>query len=299
MDRVVRRELPDAPVEALLVIDATTGQNGLAQAREFKAAVALTGVVLTKLDGTARGGIVVPITQELGVPVKLVGLGEGLDDLEPFDPGAFVDALLAPAAASPAGIRTGCLTAAAAAPRRGGPASPDRVSVLCGERRAAPRAALGKRRRSEPCRVEIHTRPDGLRRAASPIMEARSWTPGGDRLSARRSAAFMGDERARGTLPPRARNCDRTATPGSQTSGEPARASHPLRLSPATQGRRGAPRPHRAGPRGRPGASTASTPTRSTTTPSSRRRRRATSSARMRSGETSRRACWRAAATAC
>jgi len=103
MGRVVRRELPDAPVEALLVIDATTGQNGLAQAREFKAAVALTGVVLTKLDGTARGGIVVPITQELGVPVKLVGLGEGIDDLEPFDPGAFVDALLAPAAASPGG----------------------------------------------------------------------------------------------------------------------------------------------------------------------------------------------------
>ena len=98
MDRVVRRELPEAPVEALLVIDATTGQNGLAQAREFKAAVALTGVVLTKLDGTARGGIVVPITQELGVPVKLIGLGEGMDDLEPFDPGAFVDALLAPAA---------------------------------------------------------------------------------------------------------------------------------------------------------------------------------------------------------
>ncbi len=102
MDRVVRRELPEAPVEALLVIDATTGQNGLAQAREFKAAVALTGVVLTKLDGTARGGIVVPITQELGVPVKLIGLGEGVDDLEPFDPGAFVDALLAPAAEAPA-----------------------------------------------------------------------------------------------------------------------------------------------------------------------------------------------------
>ena len=101
MDRVVRRELPGSPVEALLVIDATTGQNGLAQAREFKAAVPLTGVVLTKLDGTARGGIVVPITQELGVPVKLVGLGEGIDDLEPFDPEAFADALLTPAAAPP------------------------------------------------------------------------------------------------------------------------------------------------------------------------------------------------------
>jgi fused signal recognition particle receptor len=81
--------------EVLLVLDATTGQNGLAQARQFTDAVGVTGVVLTKLDGTARGGIVVAVQRDLGIPVKLVGLGEGAHDLAPFDPEAFVDALLA------------------------------------------------------------------------------------------------------------------------------------------------------------------------------------------------------------
>ena len=80
--------------EVLLVLDATIGQNGLAQARVFSDVVNITGVVLTKLDGTAKGGIVFRVQQELGVPVKLVGLGEGPDDLAPFEPGAFVDALL-------------------------------------------------------------------------------------------------------------------------------------------------------------------------------------------------------------
>ncbi len=96
MDRVVRRELAGAPVEALLVLDATTGQNGIAQARRFKEALPVTGIVLTKLDGTARGGIAVAIADALGLPVKLIGVGEGLDDLQPFDPRAFVDALLSP-----------------------------------------------------------------------------------------------------------------------------------------------------------------------------------------------------------
>ncbi|MDQ4149827.1 MAG: signal recognition particle-docking protein FtsY, partial [Actinomycetota bacterium] len=80
--------------EALLVLDATVGQNGLAQARAFKEAVGATGVVLTKLDGSAKGGIVLAVQEELGIPVKAVGVGEGLDDLEPFDPDRFVDALL-------------------------------------------------------------------------------------------------------------------------------------------------------------------------------------------------------------
>jgi fused signal recognition particle receptor len=80
--------------EVLLVLDATTGQNGLRQARVFAEAVDVTGIVLTKLDGTAKGGIVVAVQRELGVPVKLVGLGEGPDDLAPFDPAAFVDAIL-------------------------------------------------------------------------------------------------------------------------------------------------------------------------------------------------------------
>ena len=95
VDRVLRRELPGSPVEALLVLDATTGQNGIIQARHFKAALPLTGIVLTKLDGTARGGVVVAISRELGLPVKFVGVGEGLDDLQPFDPRAFAAALFA------------------------------------------------------------------------------------------------------------------------------------------------------------------------------------------------------------
>jgi fused signal recognition particle receptor len=92
--RVVERQAP--VTEVLLVIDATTGQNGLTQARVFAEVVDVTGIVLTKLDGTAKGGIVIAVQRELGVPVKLVGLGEGPDDLAPFDPNAFVDALLEP-----------------------------------------------------------------------------------------------------------------------------------------------------------------------------------------------------------
>ena len=90
--RVIERQGPVE--ETLLVLDATTGQNGLAQARVFTEVVDVTGIVLTKLDGTARGGIVISVQRELGVPVKLVGLGEGADDLAPFDPAVFVDALL-------------------------------------------------------------------------------------------------------------------------------------------------------------------------------------------------------------
>jgi fused signal recognition particle receptor len=91
--RVADRD-PGNVTEVLLVLDATTGQNALAQAREFTSAVAVTGIVLTKLDGTAKGGIVIAVQRELGLPVKLVGLGEGVDDLVAFDPDEFVDALL-------------------------------------------------------------------------------------------------------------------------------------------------------------------------------------------------------------
>ncbi len=92
--RVLGRQLPDAPHETLLVMDATTGQNGLAQAKQFAQAVKVTGIVLTKLDGTAKGGIVFSIIRELGIPVKYIGLGEQLDDLEEFEPATFVEALL-------------------------------------------------------------------------------------------------------------------------------------------------------------------------------------------------------------
>lgn len=94
LKRVAGRQLPGAPHECLMVLDATTGQNGLAQAKTFHAGVGLTGLVLTKLDGTAKGGIVVRIHQELGLPIKLVGTGERLEDLQPFDPKVFVSALL-------------------------------------------------------------------------------------------------------------------------------------------------------------------------------------------------------------
>jgi fused signal recognition particle receptor len=91
--RVIRREIPEAPHEALLVLDATTGQNALQQAKLFGDKTGLTGIVLTKLDGTAKGGIVVAIRQELNLPVKFVGLGEKMDDLQPFDSEQFVHAL--------------------------------------------------------------------------------------------------------------------------------------------------------------------------------------------------------------
>ncbi|MBN1334759.1 MAG: signal recognition particle-docking protein FtsY [Deltaproteobacteria bacterium] len=94
--RVIGRALPGAPHEVLLVLDATIGQNALSQARLFGEAAPLTGIVLTKLDGTARGGVVVAVCQETGLPVKLIGVGETLDDLRPFDPVSFVEALLAP-----------------------------------------------------------------------------------------------------------------------------------------------------------------------------------------------------------
>ena len=92
--RIIGRELPEADVETLLVLDATTGQNGLLQAKSFLEAASLTGVVLTKLDGTAKGGIIFAIARELALPVKFVGVGEQVDDLMPFDPAGFVDALL-------------------------------------------------------------------------------------------------------------------------------------------------------------------------------------------------------------
>ena len=91
--RVIERRLPGAPHETLLVVDATTGQNGLQQARLFGEAVDVTGVALTKLDGSAKGGVALAIAHELGLPVKLVGVGEGLDDLRPFDARDYANAL--------------------------------------------------------------------------------------------------------------------------------------------------------------------------------------------------------------
>ena len=94
INRVIGRELPDSAKETLLVLDATTGQNAVIQAREFKEASKITGLVLTKLDGTAKGGIVISIRRELGMPVKFIGVGEQIDDMKPFDSEEFANALL-------------------------------------------------------------------------------------------------------------------------------------------------------------------------------------------------------------
>ena len=93
MFRIIKRELPDCDVETLLVLDATTGQNAVNQAREFKEAADITGIVLTKLDGTARGGVVLPIIDELKIPVKYIGVGEQIDDLQPFNAKEFAKAI--------------------------------------------------------------------------------------------------------------------------------------------------------------------------------------------------------------
>lgn len=94
MRKIAQREVPGAPHESWLVLDATVGQNGIVQAREFMNITPITGIILTKIDGTAKGGIVVSIAKELGVPIKFLGVGEGLDDLIPFDPEKFINALL-------------------------------------------------------------------------------------------------------------------------------------------------------------------------------------------------------------
>ena len=93
ISRVISRELPNADTEFLLVLDATTGQNAINQAREFKNAAGITGLVLTKLDGTARGGVVLAVKEELGIPIKFIGVGEQIDDLQPFDAKSFAAAL--------------------------------------------------------------------------------------------------------------------------------------------------------------------------------------------------------------
>ena len=93
MARIVSRDFPEAKMHALLVIDATTGQNGLSQARVFRDVADLDGIILTKLDGTATGGIAMAIRSELGLPVRYIGVGEGLDDMQPFDAKEYIEAI--------------------------------------------------------------------------------------------------------------------------------------------------------------------------------------------------------------
>jgi len=93
--RVIEKKVPGAPHEVILVLDATTGQNAISQARQFQAAIRVTGIFLAKLDGTAKGGIVVAVKDQLGIPVKFIGIGEKPTDIQPFDPDTFVEALFA------------------------------------------------------------------------------------------------------------------------------------------------------------------------------------------------------------
>src|SRR5207253_221285 len=93
MSRIAKKVVPEAPHEVLLVLDATTGQNGLEQARRFTETSGVTGIVLTKLDGTAKGGVVVAISRELALPIRYIGVGEKADDLLPFDPESFINSL--------------------------------------------------------------------------------------------------------------------------------------------------------------------------------------------------------------
>jgi fused signal recognition particle receptor len=93
MDKIIKREYPEAAKETLLVLDAATGKNAISQAKEFGETADLTGIVLTKLDGTAKGGIVITLADQFDVPVKFIGVGEGIDDLQEFDPAAFAEAL--------------------------------------------------------------------------------------------------------------------------------------------------------------------------------------------------------------
>ena len=94
ISRIIDRELPGADKEVLLVIDGATGQNGLMQAKQFQEIAGVTGIVLTKLDGTAKGGIVIAVARELGIPVKFIGVGEGMDDLQPFEAYDYAQALV-------------------------------------------------------------------------------------------------------------------------------------------------------------------------------------------------------------
>ena len=101
--RVIKKRIPDAPHETLLVLDATTGQNAITQAQEFGKILEVTGIFLTKLDGTAKGGAVIGIRDQVGIPVKFIGVGEKMEDIEDFDPDAFVDALFEQPAGSARG----------------------------------------------------------------------------------------------------------------------------------------------------------------------------------------------------
>jgi len=92
--RTAAKQIPGAPHEVLLVLDATTGQNALSQVRLFHQAVGVTGIILTKMDGTAKGGVALAVAHETGIPIRFIGVGEGMEDLRPFDPEAFVEAIL-------------------------------------------------------------------------------------------------------------------------------------------------------------------------------------------------------------
>ena len=162
ISRIIERELPGCDRENLLVLDAATGQNGVNQAREFMGAASITGIVLTKLDGTPKGGVVLPIKRELGLPVKFIGVGEQIDDLQPFEPQAFAAGLFnmeEPAArAEQEPVERAGQTAQPVQPEAGGPAPSLFMAAPVAEEQAE----------SEESPEERHTR---FRRFAETLME--------------------------------------------------------------------------------------------------------------------------------
>ena len=194
--RVITKQMPDAPHETLMTVDATTGQNGVRQAKLFGEAVDVTGIILTKLDGTAKGGIALAIANELGIPVKLIGIGEQLEDLRPFDADDFATALCSPRNALPAadtiGLGHGLL--GALADRRGDPRTrrdrhhgpvPGAVRGRRGGRRAP-----GRRRRGRDDRVGRV--PRRLRHPAGRAAPDRPRAPARTRRMKTGTAALVG-----------------------------------------------------------------------------------------------------------
>ena len=231
--RIAAREVPGAPHEVLLVLDATVGQNGLAQAREFAAVAGVTGVVLTKLDGTAKGGVAVAIAHDLGLPIRYVGVGEGIDDLLPFSADDYVDALVPGVVVSDARD-----DAAGAVPRRraaSGATTPNPLvgAVVVDRRR---RSWSGRAGTSAPAgrtpRCSRWPRPAAAPRGGTTVRHARAVLPRRPHRSVH--AAHPGRRRRPGRR--------RHARPVPAGGGPRGRGAARRRASPSRSGSRGRPR---------------------------------------------------------
>ena len=228
--RVIAKQMPDAPHETLISIDATTGQNGLRQAKIFAEAVEVDGVVLTKLDGTAKGGIVLAIADELGIPVKLIGIGETLEDLRPFDPADFARALLQPPKLSER-VRPALRAAAGDALRRSLARQAERGRRRRGDARDPPRPARGRRQLQG--RQIVHRDAQGALPRRRGAGEPRSRPAGGQdrQRGADRADGWHGQRAGVGLQRP---DRDPDGRPAGLRQDDRLREARPLRLgSPA------------------------------------------------------------------